>query len=198
MYPNVPAGYALVRQHMTSPGGDDHAFNIYGVHVTEDFANADLLAEALFTAWATGVMQGPSEDIIADNCAVVWNKDGTLLEGLFSGSAPGETEAASLPVQVAVLVRKVTGQIGRTNRGRFYIQGLTAAALDTSSANLTTDALANWQGYVTTFLDQVQTTVGNMAILHRDDALLPTTVNSLEVESLLATQRRRLRKAAHH
>ena len=114
----------------------------------------------------------------------------------FTGSSP------ALPQNCAALVRKRTSAAGRRGRGRCYIPGIredkveaTGVYLDGYEATLQA-AADQWMDW----LDGTEpgSTAYPPVILHRSEGAgtepPPTPVTAFEVDSLIATQRRRLRK----
>ncbi len=106
--------------------------------------------------------------------------------------------AAPLPQNSAALVHKRSTTAGRRNRGRFYLPGLGEGAVDGTGRINATD-LAFQQNLVNNFLAGVRAagSILDMVILHSSGisaAPAPTTVQTLNVDPVIATQRRRLRR----
>jgi hypothetical protein len=91
-------------------------------------------------------------------------------------------------------VKKVTELAGRANRGRFYFPGLLDDADVEDDGTVNPSTVTAFQGVMDNFVDDLATSGLPMAILHRDGAATPTIVTGLQVESQVATQRRRNRK----
>lgn len=145
--------------------------------------------------------------------------DGTVgsrtVSGGHSWPKAGGSVNASMPGNVALLVRKnVSGQRG-AKRGRMYLCGVDeTATLNPDANHLMPNQIAPWQTKLDSFLgDTNQANQGTasyssqMVVIHITDwqpdkngkpKALPLrgiglTVTSLSLDSLLATQRRRLR-----
>lgn len=106
-----------------------------------------------------------------------------------TGTKPGN----ALPSNCAILVRKRTGAGGKQNRGRFFLPpawiGEDAVDPDGTIVGSTADLVDH--------LDQLlsdMTDVGLPArLLHTDSEMTPTPITSLQLQTKIATQRRRLR-----
>jgi hypothetical protein len=96
------------------------------------------------------------------------------------------------PANFAGLVHKQTLLGGRQGRGRLYVPGLGEASLD-AGGTVTNTWLTDAQAFFTLFGGAM--TIGSrpLMVLH-SDALAPTAIDSLVVDVLGATQRRRMRR----
>jgi len=105
----------------------------------------------------------------------------------------GPSSDVALPPQVAILVQKQTGLGGRKNRGRMYIPGCTNASL-IEGGFLLGAAQIRLQENIDDYLLGLETNDLNMVVLHSTLGLgTPATVVTLTVDSVCATQRRRVR-----
>jgi hypothetical protein len=95
--------------------------------------------------------------------------------------------------QVAVLIKKRTALGGRQGRGRMFLPFLTEAQTD-SGGRMTAGAIDGYQVAAGGFLAGLVSRDIPMVLLHAAPEIVPTLVLALEVQSLVATQRRRLRK----
>lgn len=106
--------------------------------------------------------------------------------GVYSVSTP--------PPQVAVIVKKNTGLGGRRNRGRMYMPNvwfMPESAVD-NNGGIGSTHLGNYQDHVDEFFDGL-TAASLIPVLCHSDGVGATALTNLSVESLVATQRRRLR-----
>lgn len=112
----------------------------------------------------------------------------------YDGGAGGSV----LPQNCALLVRKVTGLGGRKNRGRMYIPSIVQEADVSGVGRIDAADVDIFQGVANTFLLSLagdgSTPDLTPFILHRDGVSLPTEVVDLQVDPVIATQRRRLRR----
>jgi len=106
------------------------------------------------------------------------------------GAGPGGN-TQPLPDQVAVLVRKLTAFSGRANRGRMFLPGVSLVGL-TGPNNLDNTTRDNYQDGMEETLAAVQA-LEAFPVLHHRATLTTTDLTSVAVQSLLATQRGRIR-----
>jgi hypothetical protein len=118
--------------------------------------------------------------------------------------AAGSSTDDKVPPQVACLVKKVTGLGGKANRGRTYYPYMLDQGVVNESGTIGSTALAALQTAVDTFFNQLITDTIPMVIANRVFSILlgrpvltayelGPAVQNLIVESLVATQRRRVR-----
>ncbi len=122
------------------------------------------------------------------------------------GSATCTNAFVSPSPQIATLFKKVTGLGGKKNRGRIYFPWLTPANEIDEAGTIAPSFVSAFQGAATTWLGELLTDQSlAMHIANKTLATDPVThkpyvthigmgpiVNSLVVESSVATQRRRL------
>lgn len=129
----------------------------------------------------TLLKRGPDEDgptATADN---VW---------------PGLQAGTGVPANTSILITKNTASGGHRGKGRNYIPGLPEAQVD-SAGTLIGATQANIQAQVDAWLVELAAAgLGYGVYLehHGDGAPNPTLVTAMNVEELVATQRRRLRR----
>jgi hypothetical protein len=114
------------------------------------------------------------------------------------------TIAAPSPPQVALVVRKTSGLVGRRFKGRFYVPGVLFDSTVDDAGLVTSTAVGLFQTAFTAF----QTTLAlaasateaslALAVVHSPPKSgaatpLPNRVQALSVQALTATQRRRIR-----
>jgi len=116
--------------------------------------------------------------------------------GLGSASAPsvvtGDNQQQAMPPQVSFLIHKETAIGGRAHRGRFYqpgptVQGVTEGGLiDPATFVALNVSFTGWR-------TNLNSNSIPMVILHSSAVLAPTPVEFVSCDSVVATQRRRLR-----
>lgn len=98
---------------------------------------------------------------------------------------------------VAVIVKKVTSLGGREGRGRFFMPPFLIDEGDvTPRGMIDPTLLADIQARADEFYDQIVSNIspGGPVLFHADPLVTPTVIDSFQVEPLVATQRRRLRR----
>lgn len=98
----------------------------------------------------------------------------------------------------SLLVRKTTASGGRRNRGRMYIPGLAIRDLVSPAGQVDSSFLADFQTNLDTFQSTLEAGTGlpgvtDLVLLHSEAPTAATTIVSLSAQTMLATQRRRLR-----
>lgn len=199
-YLNVD-GYGLVRFNFIGTDGTNHAqcemgfYNTSGVEADPGDANT---LQALF---GTNIMPILSNLITLSSVQVTEFNSGVTTD-FISTNAPvaGGQSGALLPSNVCILVKKLTGLLGKENRGRMYLPGVSESLVVSPSAisvaHLATiqAALNTW--YTAMVADHFQPYIHRKTSVPAD--FHSVAITSFLPESLFATQRRRLRKAAHH
>jgi hypothetical protein len=163
---------------------------------------ASVNAEAIRSNFATNLKPYWSSLANLQQCQVtMW--DGTTLQQATTNDTQVAGTGSSNPVSpaVALLIKKNTGVIGRSNRGRFYMPYMGTTLLyqpdqiSTSTKTALDLALLTFLTALTTGGNQLAPWLikktENPALNHN------VAVTSFTSETMLATQRRRQRKAAH-
>lgn len=115
------------------------------------------------------------------------------------GNGPGTASGAPLPQNTSILVRKSGLLAGRKHRGRMYIPGVREANVNEVGLIDSTER-TRIQGHVDALFDALENPVGGFNwlgayILHSyGDATEPTAITAMQVDPVVATQRRRLRR----
>lgn len=115
--------------------------------------------------------------------------------GEINVNVAGTLVADPLPPNSAVLVQKRTALGGRRHRGRMYLPAhyFADSAVD-SVGTISGASVTALQTKVDFLRTELAAASIPMVILHSVSEILPTLVTSTPVESLIATQRRRLRR----
>lgn len=183
----IPVGFLQVTIVQLVAGASGEVLNVFGV---ENNASGDANAAAaeIRGAWISDMIPSQSSDLVLTGVRVTGGPGSP--EGFAAANAAGTRGAGMEVPNTCVLVKKTTGLAGRENRGRMYCSGLIEG--DRDHSNLDAGGLAQWQASVDAFLEDLETALLPMVILH-NSVTAPTNVDALIVESRLATQRGRLR-----
>lgn len=190
----IPPGFAEARVFWSLDGDpDDHSVS-FGVDATAGATAAGIASDiqGAFTTWqaqwgSAYTLQGT--DVVFNDGGV--ERTGTDRTPFNSGAA-----AANLPQNVALLVQKGTGLVGRKNRGRFYFPPGRLAEVDVSSSGVIDAAdVTVIQGELNTLRTNIiaGANIDGVVVLHTNPADTPTPVLSFNLDNVVATQRRRLR-----
>jgi hypothetical protein len=118
---------------------------------------------------------------------------GGSIPGVFPVSRVGSTGTNTVPSNCAILVQKHTNFGGRANRGRVYWPPIYWSETNIGSGGVATGSdVTALQNRMVTLLTALSTENVPMVLMHSDGS--PSVdVTSLTVQSLIATQRGRLR-----
>lgn len=191
----VPIGYVDAWIRYSLAGDLEPMYTHLGYRVdTPPFDQAD--ADALILEMQAALDGTCTNQYTLDGGFVLVGQDGGDLRFDVTSSRLGALGGSAIAQNTAVLVRKNTGLGGRRNRGRMFLPGVTvsfvAANGTITAANVTTlQTAVNLLHSPALF---AASNVDAMALFHETPPTTPTIVNSLDVQNLVATQRRRLRR----
>lgn len=188
----IPPGWGLVSHYHQLTGGSmpsGPSVVTYGIHFAgTDPQEACDTAAAYWGSVVEGVCASGYESLLT-TLKVGPNSTGATYET--ATDVQGTNGAEPVMPQVAVLVKKLTGIGGRSQRGRLYMPGFNAAEAFVDGS-IGTTSVSDMQVVFDTFLAGLATEGIPMALLHSQSSD-PTEVTSLVVQSKVATQRRRMR-----
>jgi len=181
----IPATFAQADLAFDLPGqAVDDAHVVFGILAA---AYDSALADVIFSEWETNVLPLQSNAITL-NSVTLRDSDANVFVSSQSPAQGGASSEMEQP-QVAVLVKKLSTIGGRANKGRMYIPGVPGAALVPEGV-MASGVQATWQNGFDNFFASLGATDVGMFILHSGVAF-PTSVSSLQVSPVVATQRRR-------
>jgi hypothetical protein len=178
-----------------------------------DFETAPLTTDAnsLMGAYGTHLMPQLSSLLTLESVHILYQSDSAhqlVADSNASSVVGGKTSGATatMPPQVAWLLRKKTSFAGRSQRGRMYVPGMlegnASATGSIASADLTAmqGAVANFfsaiAGFHPVLIHSVVCEAGETGHEgpHTGSPLPVSPLTTLEVDDVVATQRRRLRR----
>lgn len=119
--------------------------------------------------------------------------DGLPLIGTHLDPVQGTNSLGPSPCNCALLVKKNTAAGGRKNRGRMYVTPHIIAETHVNAVGvIDDDVVATVQTWFDSWVDDI-VGLDYEGVLFHSDSTTPTQLSSLSVESLIATQRRRMR-----
>lgn len=189
----IPVGYAQVNlkfEGASVPTGAEMTFGLTDLGGDQPIE----VAAAVETAWDVANMgQFQAVTIALRNILVKFgpNEDGPSAE--LGVNYPGTVAGAGVAPSECALIKKITLAGGRKNRGRMFMPGLRDTDIDQSGSldgNVQSDLQDSWVAFKTSLEGATYT----MTLLHTNPADTPTEITTLEVDSVSATQRRRLRR----
>lgn len=172
----------------------------HGAQVTFAVANTNdksplAVAQVVKDAWGTcGIMNMLVNSVTFSSILVKNGPNDLGPAAELAVTFPGAGISEGITPNVAVLVRKNTAVGGHTGSGRMFIPGWGEANVD-AAGKIASAALGSMQTACNALHDQLVTQQHPMFLLHtrEDHPIGPLGVTSLSVQSLVATQRRRLR-----
>ena len=149
---------------------------------------------AFLTAWLAADMDSlHANTTILSGVLVKFGPNVSGPSAVVPGNIPGGAGGAQAPPNLATLVRKNTGQGGRRGSGRMFIPGLAEGSVDVAG-NQSGAILTAAQVDLDAFVSQCTTLGVPLALLSGDGLGPPLIISSLTVQSVAATQRRRMRR----
>jgi hypothetical protein len=191
----IPSGYGkatLIWDHT----GDPLPYTIDFGYVDDGTKTAIQQATDISNAWVTNYSAAANMTVgyTFRGVHTVLNRSGVLHEGDYLPNVVGTYNVSPPPQNVALLVQKLTGLAGRKYRGRAYLPPCYIDRAGVSDIGVVLAATrTTLNGRLALFLAALLTASNQMFILHSDGVTIPTQVTALNLETVVATQRRRLR-----
>jgi hypothetical protein len=195
----IPVGFANAHYRF-SFAGSSHTFSFAlayeATDVIDPIADAETLSEAF--SGSPGYEMGSIYNAWTfHGVHLVVGNDGPDLIGDFDPALPGTGGSGSFnPPNTSMLVKKTTLFAGRKFRGRMYFPLISLVEADVDNVgNIDSTVRGVIQASVNDWLTQTSVTVPNFEgfrLLH-EGITPPTAIETFVVESMVATQRRRLR-----
>ena len=189
----IPAGFAQASFGGRIAFDDEEAFWTMGFSVDGGFTAG--IAEDLYNAWLTEMDGVSSTDFTFTSCRVKYGPgDSGPVDEFTTGSTTGLVTETTIPINTAMLVRKITGTGGRKGRGRAYMVGCLYNGILGGAGLIDPGDLATRQTAVDALHGSLEdvTGVSQLVLLHSSSDI-PSTITALSVQQKVATQRRRLR-----
>ena len=187
----VPAGYANVLIP-ASLGGTTAAVT-FGVQDQGSAGDPVTIAGLVWGPFSDNLLPLLDTDSLWGPIHVGLGTSGGIISGDGSDTDNGGASINSVPPNTAVLVTKTSSTPGRAGRGRMYWPFAANEGDVNEQGQWSPASAANFQTAVETFLVDLASADVPMVILHSASGS-PSGVNSLVTQTLLATQRRRLRR----
>lgn len=197
----IPPGFALASMQLRNSGDPKSWYVTHGVDLTEIGGDYFEAAGNVQTAWSANVFaQLSTSTTFVDVTLRIGQDGGDPLTYIYAVGLNGGASAAKLPQNCALLVDKLTGRGGRTGRGRMFIPNILVENDVDNVGNISGGTVSALQGDFNTLLAALSDPMTGppvpMVLFHNAGApggTTPTPVDSLYVQSTIATQRRRLR-----
>lgn len=188
----IPPGFAQVNLKWTGTSVPLGAQSTFGVENASGLT-ADQIADAVGDSIAAGTLKASWVATCQINSILVKrgpNDTGSASE--LGYVIVGTMSGTGVQPQVSYLIQKITELGGRHGRGRLYWPGCSETFVNNSGV-IDTGVQASFQGALSTWRVAMATANLPLVLLH-SDATSPTPITNLNVQTTVATQRRRLRR----
>lgn len=189
----IPVNFAQVNIVFAGDGVPSGAEVTFGVNLDGGATSLADVADAVQTSYQTRLMSLVNSRVHVSEYMVKAGPSSTGATYILTAHDVGTTDLGALPSSLALLVRKQTAGGGRKSRGRFFWPVL-GETLIGDGGIISPTALANLQTGFNGFLADLVTADAAMCLLHADALTAPTPVTALSVQTICATQRRRMRR----
>jgi hypothetical protein len=205
---DVPQYHGQVSHRISLNGDTEPMYVTYGIVTTTSGVDDPLfIAIELHDAYGDTMLLNSTNDYSLQATEVRLQNDAPPAPpvlGVFASARAATGSSGPLPQNSAYLFHKRTPQPGRRGRGRMYVPGIPEAEVSSVGA-LSPGALGAAQQRATDFLLRFNPSSGalvnvQMVVLNSYQQSfigpkpLPAVVNSLTIDPIIATQRRRLRR----
>ena len=188
----IGEGQAQINLKFLWPTSGQRAQVVYGVHNTLADHTAEEVATAVLAAYDdNGMAQIQGGSIKLDTILVKLGPNDTGNAFEIGADIAGTLSGTLATPQNSLLVTKVTAEGGRKGRGRMYWPGTQEGVWDNYGV-IDNAARATFQSHFDDWFDSHTAAELPMALLHGDPDTPSSTITSLLVRNLIATQRRRL------
>jgi len=166
------------------------------IGITAEFQDSNTVAAAVKAAWeaAGGPLSQHNTSYIMQDYTVTDLSSPTGMVAVVASSAAGPLGGALATNASCALVSYGAGTRSRSQRGRLYHGPLTEVHINPDGRTLTAAAITSFRNAYEQFRDQLTTAGMNWCVISRKN--LDVTViqdNTLSVQTVIATQRRRIR-----
>lgn len=154
---------------------------------------ADILYASWTQSWIASTLSN-KYTLLPATAAFRPGPDEDPIVASFGGNVTGTQSIACYAANTSALVHKRTDFGGRRGRGRSYIPAGYLKETDVDeTGTLIAGAVTTFQTNMATFRSKVIGFGGKLVLLHETQGVLPREITSFGVDSLVATQRRRMR-----
>lgn len=194
----IPIGFAhVIQPYRLAAAGKDFSVT-YAVDMRDTVLNDQSVINALDDDFRAAWRPITDQSYVFQPAEMYHRVDAGPLVFSTSVVAPvaGATAKNSPPPNTAVVVRKRTARVGRSQRGRVYLPGLLDETAVDEAGTIAPSAVTTFQNAATAWLNSLTAGTTPMVLLHQktEDPPLedPTLVTQLLIQPIVRTQRRRL------
>jgi len=194
--PHIPVGFGQAVFTFKVAGDNEEMLTTLGFATDADTsAERTGVADLFFDAWRDNLTGMHVSTCDLNRVDVYFGTTGGTIPSTSTLPPNGGTGGTGmLPPNTSILIRKLTNQAGRKNRGRMYVPGTPESIVDNVGLLGATNE-TSYNNQLELFRTQVLLAgnVTGLRILHSDPLDAPTEITGFKVDPKVATQRRRLR-----
>lgn len=192
----IPPGFSLCTVPIRHQNLNRSAAVTFGLETGGSGDGFPVQADEVMADWNTHISPRMDTQVVSGPVELTVGQDGggSFVEVGTTTSAGTRTGVMN-PPNVAILVSKRTSSGGRRGRGRLFLPWALLAGEADDVGVITGGVVTATQTAFTNFLAALATDLHEMVLLHNTGISAtpsPTPVTTLRVETLVATQRRRL------
>lgn len=187
----IPSGYAQATFVFGGPAAPHGAVVTIGIDHNSAGSQVDE-ASIINLLFDEEIMPQLSVELIHEETLYKYGPDATGITVSIPSGQEGGLDFANQAPNVAILVQKNTGFGGRKNKGRWYLPGVAENVVD-NSGRLGSTFLENLTIACSNFVGTLTTEALVPVVLHSDETG-PTEIETMVPASIVATQRKRLRR----
>lgn len=198
----IPPGFAQVSAVLRNVGDPEAWYVTWAVDASGYGGDYEALGDLNIGAFSVGFLNSMNAATTLEGVIMRVGQDGGEPLSVYrAAGVTGSGSTAKLPQNCAMLVRKNTGRGGRTGKGRMYIPNVLSEGEVDNVGVIAPSFLSGLQTGANDFLEFLNepevVAPAPMVLLHNEGVpggTTPTAITSLQVDSVIATQRRRLRR----
>lgn len=190
--PTIPSGYANIAIPFIHGGTSHVSYITFGVDNNTGLTAPSVVADAVWDAFHAEVRPVLDNSITLGPPIASVNGGSGVVTGEGTSSDIGGAGLASVPMNCALLVAKITATPGREGKGRYYIPFALEESDVSETGVIDGTTVTDHQAVQDDFLAALTAENVPMVLLH-DGAGTPAPVTQLIVRPKIGTQRRRLR-----
>lgn len=189
----IPEGFGQANILMGGLAAPNGAECTFGIEMPLPTPPPDEAALAVYSSFENRVGPFLVDDLALFGARVKYGPNETGVSGEYLAPSIGGDSGEPEAPQVAALVKKITVDGGRAGRGRFYLPGIRETRVQ-PGGSLVGTFRDDLQAGIDLFFSDLEDADYHWVVLHGETSPLeePSRVLSFQVESMVATQRRRL------
>lgn len=192
----IPDGYGQVTHHFALTGSAKSMSWSHGYQWT-GAGDAPAHAEAIQEAATATTGPYHADHMVLDwtyeGTSTIENQDGVMALGVSPVAIAGSNMGAAAAPNISILLKKVTGIGGRKNQGRAFVPPcFPGENVISTTGTIDSGTLDSMVGFYSSYMNDL-TDADIVSVIFHTDSTTPTLFHGLLPQTMVATQRRRLR-----